>query len=82
MALSLIALIVIGVAAGFIATRVMKVQTDLLTTIAIGIFGALVGGLVLRVLLTVTGWMAGFVGAVLGAMLLIWLWQTYGARRR
>ena len=33
--------------------------------------------MVLRALLTVTGWMAGFVGAVLGAMLLIWLWRTY-----
>ena len=82
MALTLVALIIIGAAAGFIATRLMKLQTDLLTTIAIGIFGALVGGLVLRILLTVTGWMAGFVGAVLGAMLLIWLWQTYGPKRR
>lgn len=73
-------LIIIGAAAGFIATRVMKVQTDVPTTIAIGVFGALVGGLVLRALLTVTGWMAGFVGAVLGAMLLIWLWRTYIGR--
>ncbi len=77
----LIALIVVGAAAGFIATRLMRLETDLITTMAIGIFGALIGGLVLRVLLTVTGWMAGFVGAVLGSMLLIWLWRTYGPRR-
>jgi uncharacterized membrane protein YeaQ/YmgE (transglycosylase-associated protein family) len=77
----IIALVIIGAAAGFIATRVMKVDTDVPTTIAIGIFGALIGGLVLRVLLTITGWMAGFVGAVLGAMLLIWLWRTYVIRR-
>jgi len=77
----LIALIVIGAAAGFIATRLMRLNTGLIETMAIGIFGALVGGLVLRVLLTVTGWMAGFVGAVLGSMLLIWLWRTYGPRR-
>lgn len=76
-----IALIVIGAAAGFIATRLMRLETDLVTTIAIGIFGALVGGLVLRVLLTITGWMAGFVGAILGAMLLVWLWKTYGPGR-
>ena len=74
-------LIIIGAAAGFIATRVMRVQTDVPTTIAIGVFGALIGGLVIRVLLTITGWMAGFVGAVLGAMLLIWLWRTYIARK-
>ena len=70
-------LIIIGAAAGLIATRLMKVQADLPTTIAIGVAGALAGGLVLRALLTVTGWMAGFVGAVLGAMLLIWLWRFY-----
>jgi len=76
-----IALIIIGAAAGFLATRLMKIEADVITTVAIGIFGALIGGLVLRVLLTLTGFMAGFVGAVLGAMLLIWLWQTYGPKR-
>ncbi len=77
----ILALIIIGAAAGFIATRLMKLETDLVSTIAIGIFGALLGGLVLRAVLTVAGWAAGFVGAVLGAMLLIWLWRTYGPRR-
>ena len=76
-----IALIIIGAAAGLIATRLMKVQASLPATIAIGVFGALIGGLVLRALLTMAGWLAGFVGAVLGAMLLIWLWQTYGPKR-
>lgn len=80
--MSPIALIIIGAAAGFIATRLMKIEAGVLTTVAIGIFGALVGGLVLRALLTMAGWLAGFVGAVLGAMLLIWLWQTYGPGRR
>ena len=41
----------------------------------------MIGGLVLRFLIALTGFAAGFVGAVLGAMLLIWLWQTYGPRR-
>lgn len=73
-------LIVIGAAAGFLATRVMKVQTDVPTTIAIGIGGALVGWFALRFLVSITGWLAGFVGAVLGAMALIWLWQKYVAK--
>jgi uncharacterized membrane protein YeaQ/YmgE (transglycosylase-associated protein family) len=73
-------LIVIGAAAGFLATRVMKVQTDVPTTIAIGIGGALVGWFALRFLVSITGWVAGFVGAVLGAMALIWLWQKYVAK--
>lgn len=73
----IIGLIILGAAAGFIATRLMKTDTDLITTIVIGILGALAAGTVLRVLLTLTGWAAGFVGAVLGAMALIWIWQTY-----
>ncbi|MCV2867901.1 GlsB/YeaQ/YmgE family stress response membrane protein [Defluviimonas sp. WL0002] len=77
----IIALIIIGAAAGFLATRLMKIEADILTTTAIGVFGALIGGLALRGLIAVTGFAAGFVGAVLGAMLLIWLWQTYGPRR-
>ena len=76
----IIALIIIGAAAGFIATRMMKLETDVLTTVAIGVFGALIGGFVLRLLITITGWLAGFVGALLGAVLLIWLWKTYIAR--
>ena len=70
-------LIIIGAAAGFIATRIMKVEADPLTTIGVGILGAIIGGLVLRFLLVLTGIAAGFVGAVLGALLLIWLWQVY-----
>ncbi|TLP61467.1 GlsB/YeaQ/YmgE family stress response membrane protein [Parasedimentitalea maritima] len=73
----IIALIIIGAAAGFLATRLMRIDASIVTTVAIGMAGALIGGLVLRFLLTVMGIMAGFVGAVLGALLLIWLWQTY-----
>ena len=72
-----IAMIIIGAAAGFLATRLLRIEADLLTTVAIGVGGAVIGGLAIRVLLTVTGWLAGFVGAVLGAMLLIWLWQKF-----
>lgn len=80
--MSIVLLMIIGAAAGFLATRFMKVEADVPTTVAIGVFGALVGGFVLRGLLMITGWMAGFVGAVLGAMLLIWIWRTYFGNRR
>lgn len=73
----ILALVIIGAAAGFLATRMMKLDTDVLTTVAIGIFGALMGGLVLRVLMMVTGWAAGFIGAVLGSLVLIWVWKNY-----
>lgn len=73
----IIALIIIGAAAGFLATRLMRIETDVVTTVVIGMAGALIGGLVLRFFLAVMGMLAGFVGAVLGALLLVWLWQRY-----
>ncbi|MEX0318492.1 MULTISPECIES: GlsB/YeaQ/YmgE family stress response membrane protein [unclassified Ruegeria] len=76
-----VALIIIGAAAGFLATRLMRIEADIPTTMLIGIVGALIGGLILRTLLAVMGALSGFVGAVLGALLVIWLWQTYIRRR-
>ena len=79
--MQVIFLLILGAAAGFIATRLMRLDTDIPTTVAIGALGALIGGFVLRFLIMLSGWAAGFVGAVLGAMLLIWLWRTYGPGR-
>jgi uncharacterized membrane protein YeaQ/YmgE (transglycosylase-associated protein family) len=79
--MELVLLLIVGAAAGFLATRLMRMQTDIPTTIAIGVGGAIVGGLVIRVLAELAGWMAGFVGAVLGALVLLWIWRTYIARR-
>jgi uncharacterized membrane protein YeaQ/YmgE (transglycosylase-associated protein family) len=76
----ILAMMIIGAAAGFLATRLMRIEADVVTTVAIGILGALIGGLVLRALVTLMGLAAGFVGALLGALLLIWLWQKFGPR--
>ncbi|MEM6464884.1 MAG: GlsB/YeaQ/YmgE family stress response membrane protein [Pseudomonadota bacterium] len=77
----LLALIVIGAAAGFIATRLMGMDLPLVHTVAIGIIGALLGGLALRIGLAVLGAAAGFVGAVLGAVVLLWAYKTFLADR-
>ena len=69
--------IIVGVAVGFLATRILKVDLDLPTTIALGVLGALIGGLVLRGLIMMAGMGAGFVGALLGALCLIWAWKTW-----
>ena len=79
--MSVIWLLIIGAAAGFIATRLMRIEADIITTVVIGLLGALSGGLVLRALLAVMGFGAGLVGAILGALLLIWLWQLYTGRK-
>lgn len=73
-------LLIVGAAAGFLATRMMRIEASIPVTIAIGMGGALVGGLILKALLSVMGIFAGLVGAVLGALLVIWLWQRYGPK--
>lgn len=73
-------IVIIGAAAGFLATRFMRIEADVPTTIAIGVIGSVVGWLILRILVTITGALAMFVGAVLGAVLLLWLWQKFKSR--
>lgn len=73
----LVALLVVGVAVGFLASRILKVNLDTPSTIALGVLGALIGSLVLRWLTMLAGIGAGFVGALLGALVLIWAWKTY-----
>ncbi len=73
----LIWLLIVGVAVGFLATRLLKIDLDTPSTIALGVLGALLGGLVLRGLVMMAGIGAGFVGALLGAVLLIWAWKTW-----
>jgi uncharacterized membrane protein YeaQ/YmgE (transglycosylase-associated protein family) len=73
----LIWLLVVGVAVGFLATRILKVDLDTPTTVALGVLGALIGGVVLRGLVLMAGIGAGVVGALLVAVLLIWAWKSW-----
>jgi uncharacterized membrane protein YeaQ/YmgE (transglycosylase-associated protein family) len=77
----IVLLAVIGAVAGYVATRIMKVDADLPTAMGIGVLGALLGGLGLRLLMTVGGWFVTFVLALAGSMALIWLWQQFTRRR-
>ncbi|MEB8387915.1 GlsB/YeaQ/YmgE family stress response membrane protein [Rhodobacteraceae bacterium KMM 6894] len=76
----IVLLIVVGAAAGFLATRLLRIEAGIIPTMAVGMGGVIIGALVLRFLTSVMGLMAGFVGAVLGALLLAWLWKTYFRR--
>lgn len=75
--MAIVYLLIIGAAAGFLATRVLRFEADILTTIALGVGGTLVGWLIWRFLLMVTGWLGGFVAALGGAFLLVWVWKRY-----
>lgn len=80
--MSILYLVVIGAIAGYVATRLLKLETDVLTTIAIGISGALIGGFILQVVLALAGLLGGVIGAVFGALLLIWLYQKFITRQK
>ncbi len=77
----LILLVILGAAAGFAATRLLRLETDVPTTLVLGIGGALFGGAAIWLVITLASWLSGLVIAVIGAVLLIWLWRSYGARR-
>ena len=81
MAAGILTLVIIGAAAGYLATRLMRVDIDLPSAMGLGVLGALIGGLGLRLLLTVGNWALTFVLALLGSMALIWLWQAFRRRR-
>ena len=79
--MNFVLLMIVGAAAGFLATRLMKIEADIPTTMAIGVGGAIIGGVLIRYILEIAGWMSGFVGAVVGSLFLLWIWKTYIARR-
>lgn len=73
--MSIVFLLIVGAAAGFLATRLMGIEADIITTVVIGMAGALIGGLALQFVASVLGFLGGLVGAVLGAMAVVWIWQ-------
>ncbi len=75
--------IILGGLAGWIAERVMKSDMGILMNIVLGIVGALVLNAILRfagVIPSETP-LAQFVVAVIGAILLIWVWRLIRGNR-
>ena len=76
--------IIIGAIAGWIADRIMKTDHGLLLNIVLGIVGAVVGNFLLMLIFGAT--MGGIIGqlivAVIGACLLIWIYQAIRGRGR
>jgi uncharacterized membrane protein YeaQ/YmgE (transglycosylase-associated protein family) len=75
MTMNFLLLIGIGALAGFVATRLLRFDADVPTTMAIGAGGAVVGWLALRFLATAGHWLALAVAAVAGAMLIVVIWR-------
>lgn len=79
--MSFLMLVIVGAIAGYLATRALKLEVSPLVTVAIGIAGALVGGFLLQVALGILGFLGGIIGAVLGALLLIWIYQSVQTKK-
>jgi uncharacterized membrane protein YeaQ/YmgE (transglycosylase-associated protein family) len=83
--MGIIAWIVLGALAGFIANLIAGGREGLLGTIVLGIVGALVGGFVAGSVLhvaDVTGLnLESLVVAVFGAVLVLLVWHALAARR-
>lgn len=78
---SILAAIVIGIAAGWIAEQVMGRRHGLITNLVVGIVGAFLGGFLAS---TLGVGFAGFWGSLLvsavGAILLLWLVSLFRSR--
>jgi uncharacterized membrane protein YeaQ/YmgE (transglycosylase-associated protein family) len=66
--------IIIGGLAGWIAEKVMKLDTGLIMNIVLGIVGALIGNFILTFIFgaTLGGLLGQLIVAVIGACILIW----------
>jgi uncharacterized membrane protein YeaQ/YmgE (transglycosylase-associated protein family) len=75
--------IILGGLAGWVAERVMKSDMGILMNIVLGIVGALVLNAILRLanIIPPEGWIAQFIVAVIGAVLLIWVWRLIRGNR-
>lgn len=75
--------IIIGGLAGWVAERVMKSDMGILMNIILGIVGALVLNAILRLANVIPpgGWIWQFIIAVIGAILLIWIWRLIRGNR-
>jgi uncharacterized membrane protein YeaQ/YmgE (transglycosylase-associated protein family) len=75
--------IILGGLAGWIAERITKSDMGLLMNIILGIVGALVLNAILRALNVIPpgGWLWQFIIAIIGAVLLIWVWRLIRGQR-
>ncbi|MGB0505182.1 MAG: GlsB/YeaQ/YmgE family stress response membrane protein [Pikeienuella sp.] len=69
--------IITAIAAGFIASKLMKVQLSILETIAVGLLGVVAAAVFSRILIAISGVGFTLVLAVAGAVLVIWLYLKW-----
>jgi uncharacterized membrane protein YeaQ/YmgE (transglycosylase-associated protein family) len=73
---------IIGLIAGFIAARVMKLRGNPLYYMLLGVAGAIIGGVLWAILGSILSFMFNLLVATVGAIILILLWRGYQAKKR
>jgi len=83
--MGLIAFLVMGLIAGFIARWLMPGADPMgwVGTMVLGVVGSFVGGTLLALLITgnVDLSATGLLGSILGAVIVLWAWRQWGGRR-
>jgi len=79
--MAIVVLVIIGIAAGFVATRLLRVEADPVTTAAIGVLGTVLGLLAVRLLLVGVTFLGALAAALLGTLGLAWLYREWRRRR-
>lgn len=75
--MSFLLILVLGAAAGFIATKYLDMDVKLPIAIGVGILGAFIGVIVLYILIFVLGALYVLIGAALGGLGAVWAYQRY-----
>jgi len=83
--LGIISWIVLGAIAGFVANLVFERREGIIATVALGIVGAVVGGYIAAAVFDrgdINGLnLESIVTAILGALLVLFLWRAISGRR-
>jgi uncharacterized membrane protein YeaQ/YmgE (transglycosylase-associated protein family) len=84
--MTLLAWVVVGAVAGFLASEIMGTREGLVLMVVLGIVGAIVGGWIasdIFKIADVTGInLTSIIVALVGAVVVIFVWQQVGGRRR
>ncbi|HEY8268105.1 MAG TPA: GlsB/YeaQ/YmgE family stress response membrane protein [Xanthobacteraceae bacterium] len=75
-------MLVIGLLAGWVAEKITASDHGLLTNLLVGICGAFVGGKLAEVVsIPIFGFWRTFFAAIVGAVLLLWVWRAIRRRQ-
>ena len=79
MILALISYVLVGCIAGYLAARIMGLDTsDITKNLLLGIVGSIVGGLIGELIgLRATGLLESLILAVVGACVAIWIYRRF-----